>query len=270
MTLGARLRPDAMRPMRKKVATIARYTILEAMRTRFPATAAAAIGICLSASVFIGEIAVIESTRFQTAFYASSIRFAAICVAALYAIASISREFHDKGLDVTLALDVRRSHYVLGKLAGFLAIGTALAMACAVPLAALAGSEAALQWAASLACEIAIVLTLSLFCAITFNTLLPAASAVMAFYILSRTLSAIRLMSAHPLSGAEEFSHRLMSGAVETIALIIPALDRWTQTGWLLDGTARWSAIALLAARSAAFVALLAAAAVFDMKRKNF
>jgi hypothetical protein len=256
--------------MRKKIATIARYTMLEAMRTRFAAIAVIIIGVALAASFFVGEIAVIESTRFQTAFYAASIRFAAVFVAALYAIASLCREFQEKGLDVTLALNVPRSHYVLGKLAGFLAIGTALAVACAVPLAALAGFEAAAQWAGSLACEIAIVVTLSLFCAITFNTLLPAASLVMAFYVLARALSAIRLMSAHPLSGAEELSHRFMSGAVEALALIVPALDRWTQTSWLVDGPAAWGAIAMLATQSVVFVAVLAAAAMFDMHRKNF
>jgi ABC-type transport system involved in multi-copper enzyme maturation permease subunit len=255
--------------MRKRIATIARYTMLEAMRTRFAAIALVIIGCALAASFFVGEIAVIERARFQTAFYAASIRFAAVFVVALYAIASVGREFQDKGLDVTLALDVPRSHYVLGKLAGFLAIGGGLAVACAVPLAASAGLEPAVQWAGSLACEIAIVVTLSLFCAITFNTLLPAASGVMAFYVLARALSAIRLMSAHPLSGAEELSHRFMSSTAEALALIVPALDRWTQTSWLVDGAAAWSAIAMLAAQSVVFVAVLAAAAVFDMHRRN-
>jgi len=256
--------------MQNRIATIACYAMLEAVRTRFAVMAVVVIGVALAASVLVGEIAVIESARFQTAFYAASIRFAAVFVAALYAIASVSREFQDKGLDVMLALDLPRSHYVLGKLAGFLAVGSGFAVASAVPLAAFAGIEPATQWAVSLACEIAIIVSLSVFCAITFNTLMPAASVVVSFYVLARALSAIRLMSANPLSGAEELSHRFMSGAVDAFALIVPALDRWTQTSWLVDGPAHWSAIAMLAGQSVVFVAVLAAAAVFDMQRKNF
>ena len=139
-------------------------------------------------------------------------------MAALYAIASVSREFQDKGLDVVLALDLPRSHYVLGKLLGFLAVGSGFAVATAVPLIAFAGIEPAAQWALSLACELAIVVALSLFCAVTFNTLMPAASFVMAFYVLARTLSAIRLISANPVSAAEALSQRFLNGAVEALA----------------------------------------------------
>ena len=106
------------RSMQNRIATIARYTMLEALRTRFAVLALAIIGVTLAGSFFIREIAITESARFQTAFYAASVRFAAVFVAALYAIASVSREFQDKGLDVALALDLPRSHYVLGKLAG--------------------------------------------------------------------------------------------------------------------------------------------------------
>ncbi len=104
--------------MRKRIATIARYTMLEALRTRFAALALAIIGVALAGSFFVQEIAVTESARFQTAFYTASVRLAAVFVAALYAIASVSREFQDKGLDVMLALDLPRSHYILGKLLG--------------------------------------------------------------------------------------------------------------------------------------------------------
>jgi ABC-type transport system involved in multi-copper enzyme maturation permease subunit len=253
-----------------RIPTIARYTMLETVRARFAVMAVVVIGVALMASVFVGEIAVIESARFQTAFYAASIRFAAVFVATLYAIASVNREFQDKVLDAMLALDIPRSHYVLGKLAGFLAVGSGFAVASAVPLAASAGIEPATQWAVSLVCEMAIIVSLSLFCAITFNTFVPAASVVVAFYVLARALSAIRLMSASPLSGAEEWSHRFMSGAVDALALIVPALDRWTQTSWLVDGPVYWSAIAMLAGQSVLFVAVLAAAAVFDMQRRNF
>jgi ABC-type transport system involved in multi-copper enzyme maturation permease subunit len=256
--------------MPRRITTIARYTVLEAARTRLAVIVLAVIVIALAGSFFVGEIAITERARFQTAFYAASVRFGAVFVAALYASASMSREFQDKGLDVALALDLPRSHYILGKLAGFMAIAGGFAAAAALPLTAFAGFEPAAQWGLSLACELAIVVALSLFCVVTFNTLMPAASFVMAFYLLARCLSAIRLISANPVAGGEALSHHVLSGFVGCVAWIVPALDKWTQTSWLVERPALWSTVASLAGQSLAFVTVVAAAAAFDMHRKDF
>jgi ABC-type transport system involved in multi-copper enzyme maturation permease subunit len=253
-----------------RIATIARYTVLEAVRTRLPLLTLACIALLLAASFFVREIAIAESARFQTAFYAASVRFAIVFVAALYSVASIAREFQDKGLDVMLALDLPRSHYIVGKLAGFAAIGVVLAIAVALPLVPLAGLPAASAWCVSLAIEVAVVVSFSVFCAVTFNQLMPALSMVMAFYLVARALTAMRLIGANPIAGAKELSHQVMTWLVEGLALIVPALDEWTRTAWLVDAGAAWTALPGIAAHGALFVTVLAAAAVFDMHRKNF
>jgi ABC-type transport system involved in multi-copper enzyme maturation permease subunit len=256
--------------MKNRIATIARYTVLEAVRTRLPLLTLIVVGILLGASFFVREIAVTESARFQTVFYAATMRFALVFIAALYAIASIAREFQDKGLDVALALDLPRSHYIVGKLAGFLMIAAALAVIVSLPLVPLAGIEAVAAWSASLACELAIVLALSVFCAVTFNQLMPAASFVIAFYLFARALTAVRLISANPIADASTLAHRVSTWLVEALALVIPALDGWTRTAWLVEPPVPWRAVLDAAMHSALFVVVLAAAAAFDMHRKNF
>jgi ABC-type transport system involved in multi-copper enzyme maturation permease subunit len=252
--------------MDSRIATIARYTLLEALRTRLPVLVLATLLALLAASFFVESIAITEGARFQTAFYAAGVRLAAVFITAMVVLVSITREFNDKGLDVLLALDLPRSHYVLGKLAGFLGI----AAAAAVPLAWSAVPQAALQWAISLAVELAIVAALALFCVITFSQLTPAASFVLAFYLLARSITAIRLMGANPLSGADTLSHQVIQIVVESLALVTPALDAWTRTAWLVDQPAAWSAVLQLSGLSALYVALLVAATMFDFYRKNF
>jgi len=256
--------------MDSRIAAIARYTLLEALRTRLAALVLVTLLLLLAASFFVESISVTEGARFQTGFYAASMRLAAVFIAAVYVLVSITREFNDKNLDVLLALDLPRSHYVLGKLAGFLAIAVLIAAAASLPLAWLAPVPAALQWAGSLAAELAIVVAFALFCVVTFNQLTPAASLVVAFYVLCRALTAIRLMSAHPLTGADTFSHQAIQYMVDALALVMPALDMWTQTAWLVDQPAPWPTLAELAALSALYVALLAGATMFDFYRKNF
>ena len=256
--------------MDSRITAIARYTLLEALRTRLPALVLVTVIVLLAASFFVETISVTEGARFQAGFYAASMRLASVFIAAVYVLVSITREFNDKGLDVLLALDLPRSHYVLGKLAGSLAIAVLIAAAVSLPLAWLAAPSAVLQWAAALAAELAIVVAFALFCVVTFNQLTAAASFVLAFYVLGRTLSAIRLMSAHPLSGADTFSHQVIQFMVDALALVMPALDAWTQTAWLVNQQASWVAMLDLAGQSALYVALLAAATMFDFYRKNF
>lgn len=256
--------------MNQRITIIARYTLLEAMRTRLPVLVAAAIVLVVAASFFVQQIAITESARMQAAAYAAGMRLACVFIAGLHVLASTFREFNDKGLDVVLALDVPRGHYILGKLAGFLVIGALLAAAVSLPLAFLATPEAALQWGLSLALELGIVIALGLFCIVAFNQLMPAAGFLLAFYLLARTLTGMRLMSAHPLTGADAPSHQIIQLLVEGLALVLPALDRWTRTAWLVNQNAPWPDIGGLAGQTVLYVALLAAAAMFDFYRKNF
>jgi ABC-type transport system involved in multi-copper enzyme maturation permease subunit len=253
-----------------RIAAIARYTVLEAVRTRLAILSIVLVVLLMGASFFVREIAIAESTRFQTALYAASVRFAAVFVIALHVITSIAREFQDKGLDVVLALDLPRSHYIVGKLAGFLAVCVALALFVSLPLVPLAGAEAAMQWGLSLAFELAMIAALALFCVVTFNNFIPAASFVLAFYLLARSLTTLRLISANPIAGAEELSHRVMTWLIEGLTIVIPPVDRWTQTSWLVDQIAPWMNVGAIAIHGIVLVVLLTAAAAFDMQRRNF
>ncbi len=253
------------------IAAIGKYTALEAVRTRVPATALLTLLALLGASLFVRELAVTETVRFQTGFYAGAARLCAVFAASLYVIASITREFNDKGLEVLLALDVPRSHYICGKLAGFTLTATVIALILSLPLwaLALAPAPAVLMWTVSLVIELMLVVALSLFCIVTFSQLLPAAGFVAACYLLARSVTAMRLMSAHPVTGQDSLSHQVTRGLVESLAYLMPALDRWTQTAWLVDAAPEMSVLSGIAAQGLICVILLAAATLFDFYRRS-
>jgi ABC-type transport system involved in multi-copper enzyme maturation permease subunit len=256
--------------MKSRAATIARYTLLEALRTRLPVLSLVVLALLVAAGFFVEQIAVTEGVRFRTGFYAAAARWATVFIVALHVIAAVAREFDDKALDVLLALDLPRSHYVLGRLAGFAAVAAIVAAAACVPLAWFVPAGALAQWGISLAVELAIVAALALFCAITFNQIVPAAGFVAGFYVLARALTAMRLISANPISGADALSHQALGLLVEGLALVLPGLEGWTRTDWLVNQPAPWAALAVIAAQGALYVALLAGAAMFDLHRKNF
>ncbi len=254
----------------QQILAISYYTLLEARRTRLPLLLAAALALMLALAFFVSELAVIESTRLQTSFYAAGARFAAVFMVSAHVLGSITREFNDKGIDALLALDLPRSHYILGKLGGFLAIAAVVALITCVPLLLQTSAVAVLQWSVALALELAVVAAFSLFCVIAFGQFIPAAALVLAFYLLARSLTAIQLISAHPLTGAGTLSHEVGRWLVDALALVMPALDRWPQTAWLVDAVAPWPSFGGLLAQAALYVALLAGAAMVDFQRRNF
>lgn len=254
---------------RRQIVIIARFTVLEAARTRLFWLFGAALALVFGATFFIQQLAIIESTRLQIEFSAAATRLAAAFVLCLHVLSSMVREFNDKGLELTLSFDIRRPDYVSGRLLGFGAVALPLALMATLPQLLLAPLPAALQWGASLALELMILAALSVFCIVTFTQLIPAAAFVAAFYVLARALSAIRLISATPIVDDSALSHRLMAWLVEALALVVPALDRFAAGAWLVDGAAGWAAVGANAAQAALYVALLGTAAMFDFQRRN-
>ncbi len=252
------------------IRTIAYYTLLEARRTRLPLLLAAALLLLLAAALFVSDLAVIESQRLRVGFYAAGARVAGVFIVCAHVLGSITREFNDKGVDALLALDLPRTHFVLGKLGGFLVIALLVAVLSCLPLFALAPLQAVVQWAAALALELSVVAAVSLFCVIAFAQFIPAAALVLAFYLLARSLTALQLISAHPVSGADSLSHVAGRWMVDALALVMPALDRWPQTAWLIDAPAPWPTFAAIAAQAVLYIVLLAGAAMVDFQRRNF
>jgi hypothetical protein len=115
-------------------ATLARSVLLEARRGGVPWLAAGALAIGLAAAAFLSQVALTESAALQLAVLAAVLRACAVFLVAAQVTAGTLREIQDKGLELMLALPLSRSTLYLGRLAGFVACGTALAAVFSVAL----------------------------------------------------------------------------------------------------------------------------------------
>ena len=254
---------------RRQIATLARFTLLEAWRTRLPWLFVIAIALVFGAGYFVHQLAITESARMQTAFSAAASRLVAVFVLSLYILTSLVREFNDKGLELTLSFALRRADYVLGRFLGFLLIAVVMALLAGVPQMMLASVPAALQWISSLALELIIIAALSVFCILTFTQLMPAASFVAGFYLLARAMTAIQLISSSAIVADATLSQRVIGWVIDGLALMLPALDQFTRSAWLVDSAPGWTAIGSCAVQALIYTALLIAAAMFDFYRRN-
>ena len=179
------------------------------------------------------------------------------------------REFNDKGFELVLSLPLPRAGYFLGKLSGYMAIALLIAACMTLPLLLVAPLEHALLWGASLGCELLLVCALSLLCMLTLNQTLPAFVVVAAFYLLARSIAAIQLMGQGPLINVESWSQSVVMFIIKAVALLLPDLDRFTATDWLVYHSGTPDLLMPILGQSLIYLVLLAGAGLFDLYRKN-
>ncbi len=256
-------------PLTKRILTIARYTVFEAWRNRSWLLLLGIVVFVLLSSVFVRQQAITESDRVQVAFLASTLRIASVFLVALTVLQGSVREFHDKVLELMLSLDLPRAAYLAGKFLGYAALCVCCAAVVSLPLLTLSAPLDVLRWAGTHMFELWIVAAFSLFCITTFSQLLPAAAFVLAFYLLARSITAIQLISQSTLNAsgpANDFAAVL----ADAIAVVLPRLDAFTQTAWLVDSVAQPLSMTGAVAQTSIYVVLLLCAAMFDLHRRNF
>ena len=250
------------------VFTIARFTALEAARGRLAwLVAGFTLAGCVLAT-FAGEIAITETRGVRGGLLAAWLRACAVFTVSAFVTASAVRELHDKGLDLILSMPVRRGTYYAGKLAGFAGVSALSAAACGLALVWFAPPAQVALWAASLGLELLIVTAMSLLCVLTFPQIAWALGTVIGFYVLSRAMAALQLMAHDPLADPASVVQQLIRALVDTLAFVLPDLDRFTESEWLIDGAGTVADLGFAAMQAVIYVALLCAAALFDLYRK--
>jgi ABC-type transport system involved in multi-copper enzyme maturation permease subunit len=251
------------------VASLARATLLEAVRNRLLWLAVMVVVIAFGLAQFLNQVAITESREIQTALLAAPLRVAAVFIVAVFVITSMVRELSDKVTELLLSLPAPRSAYFFGKFSGYALVATVLALLSALPLVPFANFQGLVLWTVSLICELLIVAAMSLFCVLSFAQVVPAFAAVAGFYLLSRSMAAMQIIASAPLQDPT-LTDRVVNAVVDLIALLLPALDGMTRTTWLLEPAPGASALGSVVGQTALYLVLICSAALFDLHRKNF
>ena len=255
--------------MLKQVVVIAHLSLLEARRTHLPGTV---IGIVV-ASLLLAEcaagLAITDSHSYRLGIYAASSRLLMVVCTVLFVATSVVRELADRVIDLTLSRPLSRSTWLLGRLTGFGAVVCCLALAAAAPLAFTSSPLAALVWGLSLAAELVLVAAATLSCAVALTQVVTSVLAVAAFYLLSRSIDAIVLMSRGPTVDAGAWSSIFIEHAVTGLAMLLPALSDYTQFAWLSDAATGLAALPALSVQTVIYCLLLAAVGLFDFIRRE-
>ena len=250
--------------------TIATITLLEALRSRLIWVAVVAIGVAFGAAQFLSQVAMIEVVQIQVAIMAAMLRAIGVFLLAAFCITSLVREANDKITELFLSQPAARWEYYLGKIAGCAGVAMVLAAGFAVPLAIFSPAAQVALWGASFACELLIIAAISIFCAVSLTQVTAAFAATAGFYLLARSISAMQVIAATPITFEQNWTDEALKWIVDGIALAMPALDRMTLTGWLLEQPPSVSEISGLLLQTLVYLLLIGAATLVDLYRKNF
>lgn len=244
------------------------YTFREAVRNRLFRLTLAGMVCLLGVTEFIGDLAVTERAAMQAALTGAGIRLFAVCTVCLFVITSTVREFNDKGFELILSLPVPRASYFFGKCAGFMALALVIGAAGAALLLLYSTPGAVLLWYVTLALELLLLVVLSLLCLFTFGNVTVSFVLVLAFYLLARSMETIRLVSTSPILETHAPAQEFMNWLVSAVAYLVPELHRFARSEWLVYG-ADWAALPGILVQGVVYTTLLAAAALFDLYRKE-
>ena len=256
--------------MKSCIYTIARYTCLETVRNRLLVLLLVAAVSIFGLVEFIGELAITETRQIQAAFMSFVLRFSAVLITALYVVSSVQREFNDKTINLIISLPAPRYCYYFGKLAGFSVLALAMSVLACLPVLLYADPLQSLLWSSSLFLELLIVIALCLFFIITLENMPLTLTAVAAFYLLSRSISTIILIGKSPLLETTDLSQHFINYVLGCIAFILPQLEQFTRTDWLVYGTGTLHHLGFAVLQALIYLVLLSAVALFDLYRKNF
>ena len=250
------------------VLAIARLTALEAARGRFAWLVAGFVIAGSVLAVFAAEVAITETQGYRSGILGAWLRSCAVFALAAFVVSSAACDIRDKWLELVLSMPVSRAVYYAGKLTGFAVVAVLSALACGLAVMQFASLTQSVLWAASLGLELLVVTAMSLLCVFTFTQIAPALSAVLGFYVLSRSVGDLQLIAHAPAAGSGSMAQPFIRAFIDALAHLLPNLGRFTESAWLIHGAGTISDLAFAAAQAAVYVAFLAAAALFDLYRR--
>jgi hypothetical protein len=220
-------------------------------------------------ALFLGGTALVEQRQFAAVLTANAARIVVVLSLVLITCFHIRRAFEAREVDILLSRPIARRDFVLAHVLMLVLLAAAAAVLAGIAVAALARPTwAALAcWTLSVFVEGTIVAVTALFLALMLTGGVASTLACLGFYVLGRmigVLSGIAAAASHPgpIDGA-------LDQVVAVLALVLPRLDLFGRSAWLVHGLGDETGVGLALLQGALYVLLLGAAASFDFGRRQ-
>jgi ABC-type transport system involved in multi-copper enzyme maturation permease subunit len=253
--------------------TTVRYTFLTAIRDWLFIGLFAGMLAAFGIAIFLGSTALVEESQMTITYIGGSTRVILLIGLITFVCFHVRRAFENREVEVILSRPISRTTFVAAYWLGFAVVAMLLilpllaAMAILLPGISLGGL---LYWGFSLMLEAFIVVAFALFCALILRSAVSSVLLCFGFYFISRMMGFFLYVIDAPHLFKSMNLGALMGQSLQFVSAVLPRLDLYSQSKWLVYGAAGDTTYLLFLIQAVIYVPLLLAAALFDFKRKQF
>lgn len=253
--------------------TTLRYVLITAVRDRLILVLLVALMAAAGAASFLAASAIAEKREFGLAFGGELTRLILVLGMITFISFHIRRMHETREIEAILARPISRATFVLAYFVAY--AGIALLLSLLAPAFLLVGFSAngpgLIEWMVSLILEGFVVVAIGLFCAMSLESATASVVAALGFYILARSSAFFRaIVENHTATFDQPLWNDLSRWVMEGIATLMPRIDLFGQSRWLVYGPGGGWGIKELAVQTAIYVPLLLAATIRDLQIKRF
>ncbi len=253
--------------------TTIRYILLTARRDWIFMGLAVALFAVFAVSSFLGGTSLVEQQQMTAVFVGSATRLVLIIGLILFVCFHVRRAFEHREVEFILTRPISRTRFVLSYWLGFFTVSLWLllpllgAMLLLLPGLHLAGLA---WWGASLMLEIAVILAFALFVALILRSAVSAVLLCFGFYVMARMMGFFLYLLDKPYDLATLSFNALLHHIMTLLSALMPRLDLFGQTEWLIYGTVPVGDFRFVALQAAITIPLLLGMALLDFARRDF
>ena len=247
-----------------------RYILITALRDWLFLGLMIGIAFACVISATLGSTAFIEENEMTISYAASASRIILMIGLIVFTCFHIRNAFDTKEIDVILSRPISRSNLVIAYWLGFalVALLLCLPIVAVIGLIGVHSWSGFAGWAGSIVLESFLVVALALFSALALRSAVTSVMACMGFYVLSRMMAFfVATADSHMV---DESKFTLLRYALKGVATLVPRLDLFAKSAWLIYGFDAKQDWILFIAQAGIFIPLLLAASIIDFRRKQF
>jgi len=249
-----------------------RYILLTALRDFLFLGLLVFTVTAVAISATLGGTAMVEKEAMTLAFSGASARMILIFGLTVFVAFHIRQAFDQKEIDVLLSRPMSRFQIMLSYWMGFSCVSFLLALVTVAILSFLPilSLEGFFWWGLSLLLESWLMVAIVLFASFALSSAVTSVMAAMGLYIGGRMMAFFIATSDSHMVLHEQWVNAITSFIINTVSIIMPRLDLFTQSEWLVYGLKRPEDVTFAIVQAIIYIPLLLAAATIDFKRKEF
>lgn len=252
--------------------TTIRYILLTASRDLLFLGLLLGVVIAVGLSMVLGSTAMLEKEAMTLSFASAAARLMLVVGITVFICFHLRQAFEHKEIDVLLSRPLSRAQIMLAYWMGFSCVAFFLVLASATIISLLPAFnvQGYFAWAGTLLLESFLVVALALFASFTLRSAVASVMVTLGFYVLGRMMAFFLLTLNNPSMIINVEISQFTKGLLTGISMIIPRLDLFAQSDWLVYGLQHPQDLQLALMQVVVYIPLLLSAATIDFLRKEF